>query len=218
MTAPTSPPRIRPNGLRHALQEHTRATYQEAILDAAERVFIRDGIQLAKMVDIAEETGVSVGTLYNYFESKESVFAALVERHRERYFSMLEEPLDTDDPIVGLVTVVKRSMHFVAENGVLFTIYLKSSYPSLEGVPRCMPTIHPEQDNARYCQRLAFWLKRGTQIGKIRTDVPIDELVWALHASLHMLMVEWLHSPSGFSITDRAQRLVDLFLEGASSK
>lgn len=214
----TAPRAKASNGLRHALQEHTRATYREAILDAAERVFVRDGIQLAKMVDIAEATGVSVGTVYNYFESKESVFAALVERHRERYFSVLEEPMDTDDPIAGLLTVVRRSMRFVEENGVLFTIYLKSAYPSLEGVPRCMPTIDAEQDNARYCQRLAVWLERGAQLGKIRTDVPIDELVWLLHSVMHMLVMEWLHSPSKFSIADRAQSLVGLFLEGASSK
>jgi AcrR family transcriptional regulator len=214
----SSPARPRSHALRHALQEQTRATYREAILDAAERVFLRDGIQFAKMVDVAEETGVSVGTLYNYFESKEAVFAALVERHRERYFAMLEEPVESSDAIVGLMVVIERSTRFVEENGVLFTIYLKGSAPAFEGTARSMPTVNPDEDNARYCQRLTHWLERGVATGRIREDVPIDELVWLIRSALHMLIVDWLSAPARFSLIERSQRLVQLLLEGAFSK
>jgi AcrR family transcriptional regulator len=48
------------------------------ILDAALKVFAEKGFAAARMEDIAREAGVTKGTIYLYFESKEAVFKALV--------------------------------------------------------------------------------------------------------------------------------------------
>lgn len=53
------------------------------ILDGAREVFLRDGFDGASMNDIARAAGVSKGTLYAYFESKEQLFVALI-RHDKR--------------------------------------------------------------------------------------------------------------------------------------
>jgi AcrR family transcriptional regulator len=49
------------------------------ILDGARRVFLSEGFAAASMGEIAREAKVSKGTLYVYFDSKESLFAALIE-------------------------------------------------------------------------------------------------------------------------------------------
>lgn len=54
------------------------------ILDGARAVFLRDGFDGASMNDIAREAGVSKGTLYVYFPSKEALFAANVRDDRRR--------------------------------------------------------------------------------------------------------------------------------------
>ena len=54
-----------------------RRTWQQ-LLEAARAVFARDGYVNARMADIAEEAGLSMGALYRYFENKESVFEHLV--------------------------------------------------------------------------------------------------------------------------------------------
>jgi AcrR family transcriptional regulator len=53
------------------------------ILDGARRIFLRDGFDGASMNDIVRAAGVSKGTLYVYFPSKEELFAALI-RHEKR--------------------------------------------------------------------------------------------------------------------------------------
>lgn len=53
------------------------------ILDGARAVFLRDGFDGASMNDIARVAGVSKGTLYVYFQSKDQLFAALI-RHDKR--------------------------------------------------------------------------------------------------------------------------------------
>ncbi len=54
------------------------------ILDGARAVFLRDGFDGASMNDIAREAGVSKGTLYVYFSSKDALFAAYVRDDRRR--------------------------------------------------------------------------------------------------------------------------------------
>jgi AcrR family transcriptional regulator len=49
------------------------------ILQAARKVFLQQGYLEARMTDIGEEAGVAAGTLYLYFDSKESLAEALIE-------------------------------------------------------------------------------------------------------------------------------------------
>ncbi len=52
----------------------------QQLWDAALRVFRKKGLRRARMLDIAREMGISPGSLYNYVESKEALFAWVVDR------------------------------------------------------------------------------------------------------------------------------------------
>lgn len=60
------------------------------IINAAEGVFTEKGFDAARMDDIAEETGLSKGTLYLYFKSKDHLIIAILDRIFRREFSQLE--------------------------------------------------------------------------------------------------------------------------------
>ena len=66
----------------------------QAILEAAAQVFERHGYAAGTTNRIAERAGVSIGTLYQYFPSKEAIVVALVRRHRERVMRELDVMLD----------------------------------------------------------------------------------------------------------------------------
>ncbi|MTH76813.1 TetR/AcrR family transcriptional regulator [Paracoccus aestuariivivens] len=51
---------------------------RQQILDGARRMFLTKGFEAASMQDVAKSAGVSKGTLYVYFDSKETMFEALV--------------------------------------------------------------------------------------------------------------------------------------------
>src|SRR6185437_15341352 len=63
-------------------QDRSRATV-DAILEAAARVLVKEGFERTTTNRVAEAAGVSVGSLYQYFPSKEALVAALVDRHNE---------------------------------------------------------------------------------------------------------------------------------------
>ena len=60
------------------------------ILNAAEDVFTKKGFDEARMDDIAEETGLSKGSLYNYFKSKDDLIIAILDRIFQREFRVFE--------------------------------------------------------------------------------------------------------------------------------
>ena len=92
--------RLRPR--KQPVQGRSRVTV-DAILEAAARLFVRDGYPNTTTNRIAELAGVSVGSLYEYFPNKASILLALLERQveymlklmRERLAAVRGAPLDT---------------------------------------------------------------------------------------------------------------------------
>ncbi len=73
------------------------------ILDGALQVFTSRGFDAASMSDIATAANVSKGTLYVYFEDKEHLFVALIQREREAQKRGAIEALNEDsDPVRAL--------------------------------------------------------------------------------------------------------------------
>ncbi len=59
----------------------SRDEARQRVLDAAATVFARSGFEGARMAQIAKTADLSVGAIYNYYESKAELLAAVVERH-----------------------------------------------------------------------------------------------------------------------------------------
>jgi AcrR family transcriptional regulator len=66
-----------------ASQERSRATI-DALVEATARILVKEGFDKASTNRIAELAGVSVGSLYQYFPSKEALVFAVVERHQQQ--------------------------------------------------------------------------------------------------------------------------------------
>ena len=63
-----------------AIQDRSRATV-DALLAATTRVLVKEGYDRASTNKIADAAGVSIGSLYQYFPSKEALVAAVIDRH-----------------------------------------------------------------------------------------------------------------------------------------
>jgi len=77
---------------KDASQERSRATV-DALVEATARVLVRDGFDNASTNRIAEVAGVSVGSLYQYFPSKEALVAAVIERHQREIMQTVRNEL-----------------------------------------------------------------------------------------------------------------------------
>lgn len=89
------------------------------ILDGACRVFLAQGFDAASMGAIAREAGVSKGTLYVYFKSKEELFEAIVgtqcQVQAEKIFALEDAGLELMDAV--LTRVGESFAHFLCRPG-----------------------------------------------------------------------------------------------------
>jgi AcrR family transcriptional regulator len=67
---------------KNASQDRSRATV-DALVEATARILVKEGYDKASTNRIAEAAGVSVGSLYQYFPSKEALVVAVIDRHNQ---------------------------------------------------------------------------------------------------------------------------------------
>ncbi len=79
-----------PNAAGAGKREQTKVANRQAILDAAREVFGELGYETATVRDIIRRTGLAAGTFYNYYRSKEEVFAALADDGAARFNPILK--------------------------------------------------------------------------------------------------------------------------------
>jgi len=59
---------------------------KEQILEAAMKVFVKNGYSQTRMEDIAEVSGLSKGAIYHHYDSKKSLFLSLIDYWEEYFF------------------------------------------------------------------------------------------------------------------------------------
>jgi AcrR family transcriptional regulator len=91
-------------------RESAQAAKRTKILDAAWKVFKRLGYDGASMNDIADAAKVSKPTLYVYFESKEGLFAAMVDELKMRQAERITPPDPSDPDIEETLRKFARSI------------------------------------------------------------------------------------------------------------
>jgi AcrR family transcriptional regulator len=97
-----------------ATQQRSRAMV-DALIEATARILVKEGFDKASTNRIAALAGVSVGSLYQYFPSKEALVAAVIERHQQEIMQMVRRELagvlaePVDKAVRKLVTVAVKA-------------------------------------------------------------------------------------------------------------
>jgi TetR/AcrR family transcriptional regulator, repressor for uid operon len=80
------------------------------ILQAAAACFGRRGFHQATMQDICAEVGLSPGSVYRYFRSKEDLITALVEADRAKHIARIEAVRDQPDVFAALQALADQTL------------------------------------------------------------------------------------------------------------
>ena len=103
-----------------------RAETRRALLDAAARVFARQGLHGASVEAVSEEAGFSRGALYSNFKSKEDLFLALYEERIDRRRRELREVMQrAGDPAEGIAPASANVMQSLDREREWFLLYFE---------------------------------------------------------------------------------------------
>lgn len=85
------------------LSQEVIAEKKSVIESAAKELFIKQGFHATSMRDIAKTADVSIGNLYNYYETKEQIFESIIGNYLQiingrlkNIFAEIENPLEPD--------------------------------------------------------------------------------------------------------------------------
>jgi AcrR family transcriptional regulator len=81
---------------------------RERILDAAQKRFIEQGFHAATMADIAETASMSAGLIYRYFEGKDAIVLAIIDRELQRRRARIAALHSSADFVDGLVEAFRE--------------------------------------------------------------------------------------------------------------
>ena len=68
------------------MENKSKDNSKEQILEAAMKVFVKNGFSETRMEDIAENSGLSKGAIYHHYKSKKELFLALIDFWEEYFF------------------------------------------------------------------------------------------------------------------------------------
>jgi AcrR family transcriptional regulator len=110
-------------------REERKAANRAKLLTAARKVFAEKGLGAATARDIVRETDLATGTFYNYFDSKEALFAALIDelaaKARDRVRAQRREPGRSVEE--RLEAAYRAYFELVVEERELFEVFRRNA-------------------------------------------------------------------------------------------
>jgi AcrR family transcriptional regulator len=175
---------------RDRVREARYAVYRQHVMEAAEEVFSERGFADASMQEIGRRAGVSMGTIYSVFRSKEEVLQAILEQRGGEILELVRNVASRQGPATeALLELLREYVKFFSMHPAFLRMHLRLG----------APWIHSPEDQAG--RRAATWeeiqrlqasiLKRAMEEGEV---VEADPMLLArlLSAVNQTLLAHWV--------------------------
>jgi AcrR family transcriptional regulator len=196
---------------KQASQKRSRATV-EALIEATARILVKAGFDKASTNRIAAEAGVSIGSLYQYFPSKEALVGAVMDRHQRELMQVVRGVL----PQVASLPMQQALRKLVSLGIKAHQIDPRLHRVLAEQIPRTGRLKDIEAFNRENYSLFRTWLEgRREEIRTIDLDMAAFVCVTSIEAVTHRAV---LHHAETFSehaieaLIDEATRLVVRYL------
>ncbi len=151
---------------------------QNEILDAAATVFANNGYHGANIPDICSQAGISVGALYKYFNNKEAVFIAILQRMGDLLTNEFYGKIQINrDSLLATIGDILKSMTFTQEfqqYRQYFILYLDIGSYSLNGFAESITDSFENIGREFYYNLVEHFRKSG----QLRSDINVDHAAY----------------------------------------
>jgi AcrR family transcriptional regulator len=180
------------------------------LLEAAASEFAGAGLQRANINEISVAAGLAKGTVYNYFDSKEELFLAVVEEACRRAAAGADTPRGSSTR-ERLRAVLRSDVGWVRENEHFAQVLVREMLSGNHKLPRIVAAAAP------LLSRIAGILQDGVERGEVRADVWVDRLALVFTGLSEVLLLQHWGSDGAWPPLDAIPDLaVQIFLDGAS--
>ena len=189
------------------------ADKRRVILDAAVRVFARQGFHACRVSDIADEAGVAYGLVYHYFRSKDEVLDTLF---LERWSIMLEAIREVDAQPLPAREKLQAVGGFIIDSYRHDPDLMKVIIVEVTRAANTFGQTHLPEIRKAY-QRIADIVEAAQADGTFRDSVTPQFAAMAFYGAIEQVLTGWIFGllEEGADDYERAKRfIVDTIVEG----
>ena len=180
------------------------------ILEAAVKVFARQGFHQSTVAQIAKEAGVADGTIYLYFKNKDDILVQFFSFRAKQVFERFREAVDgaqnSRDKLRNLVHRHLAEFQRDRDGAVVYQVETHQNSRLAEAQIREMSQM--------YRDLISEIVEQGQQEGTIRKDLYVGLVKRFIIGAVDEVINTWLHSDGEYDLVSMADPLVELFMRG----
>ena len=182
------------------------ADKRRQILDAAVRVFARQGFHTCRVSDIADEAGVAYGLVYHYFSSKEEILDTLF---LERWDLMLRAIVEADRRESSPREKLRAIAAFIIDSYRHDPDLMKVIIVEVTRAANTFGRTHLAKIREAYGQ-IAAIVARGQAEGSFRKEIDPPLAALAFYGLIEQVLTSWIFdsAPVDDEQLDRAKTLI----------
>ena len=158
------------------------------ILDAAVRVFARQGFHTCRVSDIADEAGVAYGLVYHYFQSKDEVLDTLF---LERWNVMLDAIRETDAQPIPAREKLHAIASFIVDSYRHDPELMKVIIVEVTRAANSFGAVHLAKIAEAY-EQLSGIVEQAQQRGEFRSTISAEFAAMAFYGAIEQVLTGWI--------------------------
>jgi len=182
----------------------------QQIIDAAIRVFARNGYYNSRVSDIAREAGIASGTIYLYFKTKDDILVTLFRVKMAEWVAQVRRQIASEPDAVAKIRRLV-ALHFsVLETdphlAEVVQVELRQGHKFFRGA-----SAH---EVSAYFDLIAAVLHEGIAAGQFRKDLPVKMAVKMLFGAMDQVATSWVLGKRAYQLSEAAEPVAAIFLRG----
>jgi len=182
----------------------------QQIIDAAIRVFARNGYYNSRVSDVAREAGIAAGTIYLYFKTKDEILVTLFREKMAEWVGLVREEIaGARDPLEKIRRIVALHFKMIEEHPALaevLQVELRQGHKFFRGASA--------QEVSAYFDVIADVLREGVLAGRLRKELPVKVATKMLFGAMDQLATSWVLGSRGYRLSEAAEPVATIFLKG----
>ena len=180
------------------------------ILEAAIRVFARQGFYQSTVAQIAREAGVADGTIYLYFKNKDDILVQFFNYRTKQVFDRFRAAVNqSDNSQDKLRSLVRRHLTEFQQDRDMAVVYQVETHQNSR-----LAEAQIREMSQMYQDIVSEIVETGQQEGSIRKDLYVGLVKRFILGAVDEVINTWLHSDKNYDLVSMADPLVDLFVRG----
>ncbi len=176
------------------------------ILDAAVRVFARQGFHTCRVSDIADEAGVAYGLVYHYFQSKDQILDTLFLDRWNVLLRVIEETDAREEPAERKLREIAAFIvdSYAHDPAVMQVIIVEVTRAASTFGRTHMAKIREAYDG------IADIVRAAQADGELRADVDADFAAMAFYGVVEQVLTGWIFDvlPAGPAELEAAKEMI----------